>query len=161
MTADPTLPTLPASQRSAPLLVPHTIVVDFAVALLVTSVAFDLLGALAEEPDLRTAGWWTLLFGTVAAAFSVFSGYDAAVDAPQAPPVGEVVVLHRNLGIATLVAFAACALWRGARGGGIPDGRLAALYWATAVVGVVLLTVTAYYGGTLVFRFGVGVSPTP
>lgn len=142
-------------------MVPHTIVVDFAVALLVTSVVFDLLGGLAEEPELRTAGWWTLLFGTVAAAFSVISGYDAAADAPQAPPVAEVVVLHRNLGIAGLAAFAACALWRGARRGRIPDGRLAPLYWATALVGVALVVVTAYHGGMLVFRFGVGVAAAP
>lgn len=142
-------------------MVPHTIIVDFAVALLVTSVVFDLLGALAEEPDLRTAGWWTLLFGTLAAAFSVVSGYDAAAGAPRSSPVADAVVLHRNLGIAALVAFAACALWRGARRGRIPDDRLAPLYWATALVGVALVTVTAYYGGVLVFRFGVGVSPTP
>ena len=40
-------------------MVPHPIIVDFAVALLVVSVAFDLLASIAEERDLRVVAWWT------------------------------------------------------------------------------------------------------
>ena len=65
-------------------MVPHTVVVDFAVALLVTSLACDLLAALAREQELRIVAFWSLVFGTVAAGLAVLSGLAAArVAAPQ------------------------------------------------------------------------------
>lgn len=138
-------------------MVPHTVVVDFAVGLLVTSVVFDCLAHVAEEEELVAAAWWTLLFGTLAAAFSVLSGFDAASTAPGTSPVAETIVLHRNCGMVGTVAFAICAGWRGACGGALPT-RFAPLYWSLSLAGVAALVVTAYYGGTLVFRYGVGVA---
>ena len=139
-------------------MVPHPIIVDFAVALLVVSVGFDLLASLADERDLRVVAWWTLLVGTVAAALAVISGYAAAQVAGTEPRVVETIALHRNLGIVTLVCFGVCSLWRARRPGSFPD-RYRDVYWAIAAVGLATLLVTAYFGGILVFRLGVGYLP--
>jgi uncharacterized membrane protein len=136
-------------------MVPHPIIVDFAVALLVVSVAFDVLAAVVEERDLRVVSWWCLMIGTVAAALSVLSGYVAAGIAGTEPEVLDTIHLHRNLGITTLACFATCALWRIRVPGSFPT-RYRDAYWAVTAVGLAALIVTAYLGGVLVFRLGVG-----
>lgn len=138
-------------------MLPHTVVVDFAVALLITSLACDLMGVIGEEPELRTVGAWTLWFGAAAAAFAVVSGLVAAQVAPPAGPVFEAVLRHRNAGIATALLVAPPALWRFLRGGKLPV-RGAWLYWALVLAGTGTLTVAAWLGGVLVFRHGVGVA---
>ncbi len=139
-------------------MVPHPIIVDFAVALLVTSVAFDVLASIVEERDLRVVSWWTLMIGTVAAALSVLSGYVAANLGGDDPAVVETINLHRNLGIATLVCFTCCALWRMRHPASFPR-RYTDAYWVLTAIGLGALLVTAYFGGVLVFRLGVGYIP--
>ncbi len=137
-------------------MIPHTMVVDFAVALLLTSVACDALGFLAEENDLRIVAYWTLLLGTLAAGFAVLSGYAAAKAAAPTGVAETIVLRHRNLGIAVVACFMPLAAWRLASGGLAPR-RHAAVYWLLTAVGASLLVVTAWYGGTAVFQHGVGV----
>ena len=137
-------------------MVPHPIIVDFAVALLVVSVGFDVLASVVEERDLRVVAWWTLMIGTVAAALSVLSGYAAAPES-AAPVVTETVELHRNLGIGALVCFSACAAWRVGDPAGFPEHR--DVYWGLTGLGFGALLLAAYFGGLLVFKFGVGLLP--
>lgn len=139
-------------------MVPHPIIVDFAVALLVVSFGFDLLASVVEDRDLRVVSWWTLLIGTVAAALAVVSGYAAANVASTEARVVETIGLHRNLGIVTLACFAVCSAWRAPHPGSFPD-RYRDLYWALATIGLSALLLTAYFGGILVFRLGVGYIP--
>lgn len=136
-------------------MVPHPIIVDFAIALLVVSVAFDALAAVVEERDLRVVAWWCLMLGTTAAALSVLSGYVAAGAAGSDPVVVDTVRLHRNLGLVTLACFVVCAAWRLPRPGEFPQ-RYGDLYWALAAAGSAALVITAYFGGVLVYRLGVG-----
>ena len=136
-------------------MVPHPIVVHFAVALTVTSVVCDLLALVGDEDDLRIVGAWTLTFGAVAAAFAVLSGL-AAADAAAPEGMAETVVLnHRNFAFATTACLVPAACWRFALRGRLPD-RLAGLYWTLVLVALALLTVTGWYGGAAVYRYGVG-----
>jgi len=137
-------------------MVPHAIIVDFATALLVVSVAFDMLAAVVEERDLRVVSGWTLLLGTIAAAFSALSGYATASELSVAGRVADTVELHRYFGLVTLACFTACAVWRARKPDHFPE-RHAGVYWTLAWIGLGSLLVTAYFGGILVFRFGVGV----
>ena len=137
-------------------MVPHAIVVDFAIALLVTSFVCDLIAATVEERDLRIVAWWTLQFGTLAAAFAVLSGFAAAQGVSGGDQLTHTLLNHRNLAIATLASFVACLAWRGALRGSFPQ-RYQGIYWALAGLGTVTLILTGYHGGILVFRLGVGV----
>lgn len=136
-------------------MVPHPIIVDFAIALLVVSVAFDALASIVDDRDLRVVSWWCLMLGTVAAALAVLSGYAAANLAGSEPEIVDTIALHRNLGIVTLACFGGCAVWRSRAPGSFPQ-RLREAYWALTAVGLGALVVTAYLGGVLVFRHGVG-----
>lgn len=138
-------------------MVPHTIVVDFAVALLITSVVCDLLSAVSRDRELAVVATWTLLFGTLAAGFAVLSGYVAARAATADEAVLAEVTVHRNLGIATFAFFLTSAAWRLANGGETPRrGRI--VYRVISIVGLLLVATTAYWGGHLVFSLGVGVT---
>ncbi len=139
-------------------MVPHAIIVDFAIALLVVSVGFDMLAAIVEERELRVVSWWTLLLGTMAAALSAVSGYATASTLSVAGEVSDTLELHRYLGLATLTSFAICSVWRARQPGSFPE-RYTGLYWTLASIGLGSLLVTAYFGGILVFRFAVGVVP--
>jgi len=139
-------------------MVPHAIVVDFAVALLVTSFVCDLIAATVEERDLRVVAWWTLQFGTLAAVFALLSGFAAAQGVTGDDHLTRTLLNHRNLAIVTLACFVACLVWRGALRGSLPQ-RYQGLYWALASLGTVALILTGYHGGILVFRLGVGVLP--
>ncbi len=139
-------------------MVPHAIVVDFAVALLVTSFVCDLIAATVEERDLRVVAWWTLQFGTLAAVFALLSGFAAAQGVTGDDHLTRTLLNHRNLAIVTLACFVACLVWRGALRGSLPQ-RYQGLYWALAGLGTVALILTGYHGGILVFRLGVGVLP--
>ena len=140
-------------------MVPHAIVVDFAVALLVTSFVCDLIAATVEERDLRIVAWWTLQFGTLAAAFALLSGFAAAKGVSGGDHLTRTLLNHCNLAIATLACFVVCLAWRGALRGSLPQ-RYQGLYWALAGLGTATLILTGYHGGILVFRLGVGVGAT-
>ena len=139
-------------------MVPHAIIVDFAIALRVVSVGFDMLAAIVEERELRVVSWWTLLLGTMSAALAALSGYATASELNVVGQVSETVETHRYLGLTTLACFVTCSVWR-ARGPDSFPERYAGLYWTLASIGLGSLLATAYFGGILVFRFGVGVVP--
>ena len=139
-------------------MVPHAIVVDFAIALLVTSFLCDLVAATVEDRDLRIVGWWTLQLGTLAAAFAILSGFAAAQGVSGNDYLTSTLMNHRNLAIFSSACFAACLVWRGTSGGESPE-RFRGLYWTIAGSGTVALILTGYHGGILVFRLGVGVLP--
>lgn len=137
-------------------MLPHTVVVDFAVALLLTSVGADLLCMLAEEDEFRIVATWTLVFGTVAAIFAAFSGY-AAYDEAAPTGLAEAVILnHRNAGLVTLACFVPASAWRLMLRGHTPE-KYAIGYWSLVALGTSAVVVTAYLGGAAVFRHGVGV----
>lgn len=142
-------------------MLPHTVIVDFAVALLLTSVAAELLARLADEDEFRVVATWTLVFGTVAAVLSALSGYAAYDDAAPTGVAEAVVLNHRNAGLVALTCFVPVASWRLALRGRWPE-RYATLYWLLTAIGTLAIVVTAYLGGTSVFRHGVGVTlPEP
>ncbi|HJO03796.1 MAG TPA: DUF2231 domain-containing protein [Acidobacteriota bacterium] len=141
-------------------MVPHTVVVDFAVALLATSVVCDLLSSTVDEQDLRIVASWTLTFGALAAAFAVLSGY-AAYNAALPTGAAEVTVLrHRLGGWVVLATFAPLAAWRLVARGKLPE-RGRSLYWVVALLGAGALATTAYLGGNAVYQHGVGVTLVP
>ncbi len=137
-------------------MLPHTVIVDFGVALLLTSAACEVLAAIAEDDEFRIVALWTLVFGTAASVLAAISGFAAYNDAAPVGAADTVVIWHRNAGIAMLACFLPAAVWRLVLRGEYPQ-RLTAVYWTIVVIGTAAVAVTAYLGGTAVFRHGVGV----
>jgi uncharacterized membrane protein len=138
--------------------------VHFPIVFFISLTVFDLI-AVARGSDVggrsRT--------GTISAALAALAGFSAlaafafggiALDvAEQTGFHSAVAEAHESLGSITAIAFAIWALirsfawWRDLR----PAGSLAVALPVIEVAGTILLLVTAYYGGQLVFDLGVNV----
>lgn len=134
----------------------HPIVVHFPIALLCMSVAFDVFARRWPAGSLRETSLYTLLAGVMSAAFAVATGGMEEEMAERAGATESVLELHESLGTATLVVFVALLGLRLAmQWGWINDSR--ALTIGLGAIGIVILALTGYWGGELVYTYGIGV----
>jgi uncharacterized membrane protein len=140
---------------------PHPIFVHFTVALLMVATFFHLL---ASIDGARRAQWlvvarWNLWLGTILTVGTALSGLDAYNTVAHDAPSHAAMTDHRNWAVATLVFFLVLAVWslvqaRAGKATGAPF--VTALLVASLVLGS-----TAWRGGELVYRYGLGVRSLP
>lgn len=137
----------------------HAVLNDLPAALLLMAVVFEIAAAVTKRPGHRSAGFWTLIAGTVGGVAAVISGLQAEEHIAHGEAVHELMETHERLALITLGIFAVVALWRIARDARMGSGeRVASL--AVSVAGAGLLLATGMYGGKLVFDHAAGI-PTP
>lgn len=88
----------------------HPIFVHFPVALLPVAVVCDLLGRLTGRPSLTHAGWWTLLFATIASPITAATGWYWLRDMGEMH--GTIMTVHQWLGTALPVGLIGLTAWR-------------------------------------------------
>ncbi len=149
-----------------PQLIPnwHPVFVHFTVALLFTAGVLHLLAAMLS-PDspsraqMAIVGRWNLWLGfliTIGTATAGFIAFDSVV---HDDPAHAAMKLHRNFALATVALYLPFVIASAidALRNRLPSGAFAfALLVPTA-----LLVVTAWRGGELVFRHGLGVQSMP
>lgn len=142
----------------------HPMLVHFPIVLYLLAVGLQLLvllrhGDLSANVCLADCALGALLLGAIAAAVAAFFG-DIALD--HAVKLGfppAQLQTHASLGITTmsfmllLSTVHVTARWFN---WGLAKGR-GWVVWLIALAGVILLLVTAYHGGDLVYRIGVNV----
>ncbi|MDZ7292614.1 MAG: DUF2231 domain-containing protein [candidate division KSB1 bacterium] len=138
----------------------HPLVIHFPIALLSTSVFFDVVAYRSGRESLEKAAHWNLVLGMLAAVGAVLSGLLAEDAVPPFPVMQETVACHKALALGTLSVFVLLLVWRLLKGGRFFQ-RWRAWYLLLACIGVLLIGATAYYGGVLVYEFGVGVPSQP
>jgi uncharacterized membrane protein len=95
------------------------------------------------------------LLGTLA---TLVTGLMAAQNVPADSPALATLNAHKFLGIATFVVFglqAVCA-WRSK---GVYSSGKRVLHIVIQLIGVGLIVAVGFFGGELVYTFGVGVMP--
>ena len=134
----------------------HPIVVHFPIALLCASVAFEALASRWPTGGFRETSFYTLLAGVMAAGLAVVTG---GMEEDLAKRVGapeSVLELHESLGQVTLVIFVALSRLRLAmQWGWLKEIRPLTL--GLGAIGIVILALTGYWGGELVYTYGIGV----
>lgn len=143
----------------------HPVLVHFPIVFFLTLVAFDAV-ALARGAAIFGHGCAARISTGLAAlagisAIAVYAFGDMAADVAVAAGVPEArLETHETLGTATAIFVAVWALVRGvlwwrnlALSGG---GRAAAV--GIEIAGALLVVTTAYFGGQLVYDFGVNVA---
>ena len=134
----------------------HPFFVHFPIALLTVGLIADVWALLRGEDHLGKLGWWLQAAGTlgllIAVGTGIFAGQSAIV-----PEGGKgIFETHQQGALISAAVFASLALWRvGSRGNIAGARRMLFLLLYAAGVGAVLFT--GWYGGKLVFEFGVGV----
>jgi uncharacterized membrane protein len=133
----------------------HPVIVVFPVALFTSSVVFDVLYLITRNPDFPTVAFFMIgtgiLSGLLAAVFGV-------IDWLGLPPRSRSWNFALGHGVGNVLAVMLFTLnWILRRGSEnfLPDGRMLTLSFA----GVAIILFTAWLGGELVYRLGVGVDP--
>lgn len=152
----------------------HPSTVHFPIALLLLGSVLVIMHLLRPAPlDLKPTIWLLLGLGWIGGVVAVLTGLLAQVNLPPDAPYRTVLNFHIGAGLAVLVLYGFLLyrgwLYRGAkaqkarRQRGVTTNDLlddsATRWWiaAIAVAGSAMIVATGWYGGQLVYEFGVNV----
>lgn len=139
----------------------HPSIVHFVVAFGMASVLFELVGLLFRSHVLRRTGFHLLLLMVIAVGLAIWAGLEDSEGMSLTDKTGAMIVRHRNLAYGTAGSYALFLLlqiverWK-YRLEEVPRG-LRLLSLLAALAGLILVGITGWYGGELVFRQGVNV----
>lgn len=139
----------------------HPILVHFTYALLTLSALSLFIVSLQPaggwRDTLKHAGDWMLAFGAVSILATVAAGFQAYYTVAHDGPSHAAMTVHRNFAVPTAVVLLALSGWRYLKRANRPGFVYSALLLAAAS----MLTVTAWWGGRLVYAHGLGVMRMP
>jgi uncharacterized membrane protein/nitrite reductase/ring-hydroxylating ferredoxin subunit len=131
----------------------HPMIVAFPIGLWVTSFIFDLIGAASHEQAYFLASFYMIVAGCVGAVLAAVPGViDLFGAIPPKSSARSRGYIHGSLNTAALLFFIYTA-WR--RGG--PSGVADNVAIVASAAGVILIAISGWLGGTLVYRNQIGV----
>ncbi|HET6370084.1 MAG TPA: DUF2231 domain-containing protein [Nitrospiria bacterium] len=134
----------------------HPMVVHFPIALLFTSVFFDLLGIIKKDKNFDQTGSWLLVLGLLGGVVAAIFGAWSEDVVKEAGIPESAIDLHETLAYVTIAAFGVLLLFRWwARKRWSVRDRV--VYLCGAALGLLLLSMTGFYGGNLVYEYGAAV----
>ncbi len=141
----------------------HPALVHFPIALLIAGIVLDLASGLGwvHARGLRSFALWSTTLGVLAMFPAIGSGLLAQAFQPAPTEnVQALINLHERINYLILVLFGILLTWRwDARG---DDGApLPPAYLAASLIGLLLLIVGGYFGGRLVYEYGMGFTAPP
>jgi uncharacterized membrane protein len=133
----------------------HQMLIVFPVGLLVTSVIFDILYLVTGTGFFRTASFYNIAAGVLGGLLAAIFGLIDYLAIPANTRAKRVGLTHGLGNVVVVVLFALSWFLRRDNEGFTPDTTALLL----SLLGVGVATVTAWLGGELVDRLGVGVDP--
>jgi len=144
----------PASIMGHPI---HPMLIPFPIALWVFSLVADLIYLWRGNPVWEWVAFYTLAGGIVGALLAAVFGiidYFGIKDRKAS----SIAAWHARINVLALLIFAAGFYLRTAGGAELVSESLT-IPVALSVVGVILITISGWLGGELVFKHGVAVNP--
>lgn len=132
----------------------HAILSDFPLALMATSLLWDLLGLWRGEAVWWAISFWSIALGLAVAVLAAFAGAVDYAAIPQESAALGTALRHMLLMLAALGPYLISLLVR--EGAQPPEGRRLVSVLALEALGALLLSVGGWYGGHLVFHYGIG-----
>ena len=132
----------------------HAVLSDFPVALLGTSLLWDAVGLWRGEAVWWAISFWTIVLGLGMALLTAMAGAVDYAAIPLDHPANRVALRHMLLMLAAVTPYLISLLVRGAPVSPVGKSLFAVL--GLELVGVLLLSVGGWYGGHLVFHYGIG-----
>jgi uncharacterized membrane protein len=132
----------------------HAVLSDFPLALLGTSLLWDVIGLWRAEAVWWAISFWTIALGLVTAMLAAFAGAVDYAVIPQNHQAQGTALRHMLLMLSALSPYLISLLVRG--GAAAPTGKKLFLLLGLEFAGVLLLSIGGWYGGHLVFHHGVG-----
>ena len=132
----------------------HPMLIPFPLALWVTSFAVDILFYFLRHPTLLIVAKFMIAAGCLGAIAAAIFGIIDWLSIKNGD-VKKVANWHARLNIAALVVFAISLFLRMGSYSELV-GRKLTIPFLLSLVGVILITISGWLGGELVFRYGVG-----
>lgn len=130
----------------------HPIIIAFPIAFFMGCFLFDLLGIALDNQDLWQVGYYLEIAGVVFALLAAIPGIiDYLRVVPPASSAKKRAAKHGILNTTVLLLFLAVFIYRHG------SGANAYVVLVLELVGVVLLSISGWLGGTLVYRNQIGV----
>jgi len=129
----------------------HQMLVVFPLGLLGSAVVFDLIAVVMNSPTASVVAYWMQAAGLVGALVAAPFGLIDWMHVPSGTRAKRIGALHGGGNLVVTLLFAASWLLR------TSDGTVPSLALALSIAGLLLALVTAWLGGELVSRLGVGV----
>ena len=131
----------------------HQMLIVFPLGLLGASVVFDLIHRIAEIPSLEPVAYWTMAGGLLTGLLAAPFGTIDWLAIPKGTRAKTVGALHGLGNVLVMLLFLGSWLSRHAH-----DMAATTAATAMAIAGVSVALVTAWLGGELVDRLGIGIS---
>lgn len=139
----------------------HPILVHFAYALSMTSIFCYWLSSLRfagkRQDSLRNAADWMLTFAAFAVIATIAAGFQAYYSVGHDSPSHAAMTTHRNWAVPSGIAIILMALWRWFT----RAQSVKILFKILLTIAALSLTVTAWWGGHIVYNYGLGVKSLP
>ena len=147
----------PASIAGHPI---HPMIIPFPIGLWVFSLVADLIYLWRGNPVWRDyIAFYTLLGGIIGAAVAAVPGFIDWLSLKDRNVV-KIANWHARLNVIALLIFAASFYLRTTTGSSFVSGSYT-IPVALSVLGVVLISISGYLGGEMVFKHGVAVDQRP
>lgn len=130
----------------------HQMLIVFPLGLLATSVLFDLLHFATGDASFATVAYWMIVAGVIGGLVAAPFGTIDWLGLPRDTRARRVGALHGGGNVVVLLMFATSGWMRQPLPADPPSGA-----FVLSLVACGLATVTAWLGGELVARMGVGV----
>jgi uncharacterized membrane protein len=127
----------------------------FPLGLLATAVIFDILFLIFNNRLLPTASYYMIAAGILGGLLAAIFGFIDWLGLPNGSRAKNIGLWHGIGNVVIVALFAASWFLRGNNVDFVPDGLALILSFA----GTALALITAWIGGELVYRLGVGVDP--
>lgn len=133
----------------------HQMLIVFPVGLLLTSVIFDILFWATADSRFSENAFYLISIGVIAGGVAAIFGFIDWLALPSRTRAKSVGAAHGLGNVIVLVLFSLSLLLRSNQPSHIPAAPAVLL----SAAGLVILMITAWLGGELVTRLGVGVDP--
>ncbi|MDH5444966.1 MAG: DUF2231 domain-containing protein [Gammaproteobacteria bacterium] len=142
----------------------HPIFVHFTVALLSIAIVLFVLGVFNKNESTQQTMYkvaeWNFWIGAIITIATGLAGWYAYNTVAHDTPSHAAMTVHRNWALATITVLTIIAfwLWRSKKTGQKSPSKL----FVSLLVGLLLLLgTTAWHGGEVVYRYGLGVMSLP
>ena len=145
----------------------HPLFVHFPISLSLVGTGLLGWGLFGKKPGITRAGLIVLLLGGIFAVPTYVTGEvarEVLADSPEYARAEPMLDHHEDLGLTSLAAFTAVGVLAGialAKGAAESEKEKPWGLFVLALATAIIVAVTAWYGGMLVFDKGVGVRAPP
>jgi len=141
--------------QGKPLGIPlHVVIVHFPIALFALSVVLDIASYAGGGNAPVRGAFYTLALGLIGAALAAVPGLADYTTIRADHPARRIATWHMIFNIAAVALY---AISLGLRWGQLDLARTPALPFMLSIVGILIIGVSGYLGGEMVYREGIGV----